>query len=611
MSDRTESLSSRQARNPFSNDIELAGRPIGALANAEQQRSIAEVQARMIIARSNPRDPMRCMEAILRDCTRPSAAKDAVYQYARGGSSVSGPSIRLAEAIARRWGNIASGIKEISRSGGYSECVAYAWDLETGYYDERQFQVKHWRDTKSGGYAITDERDIYELVANMGQRRKRAVLLTVIPGDVVEAAVDQCEETLMADADTSPEALKRLVDAFAAFHVYQTQIEKRCQCRLAAIRPAQIVQLRKIYASLKDEMSIAADWFEPLDADDRKPAPPKAQTDVAKTPGPGQKALAQRLKESPPSDVGGGSSPPADKPRVAPSVSDAGSEHPHSEQGGATSLAAKPRVGPSAPASDSGQTNQPPPPDEEPPFPGDTIEAPEIWPYDEFGEMPDGMSEPMSERQFADWFAAALFKSPNPDALIEHNGDNIGATVRNAEAAGIVQAALDRHRKRKADSSTPPNQSNEPAPALAAPPPAEKPKRKPIALGKTPKGSPHWPNYGDAAKAEISALMSEADIDDWIATNKPTYAGGAVEIAIDNRISKRREFLRPVAAATDPNLVLEGIHSTMLTVTSIEQIIEWSKKPETAAMWAALKAAGADFYAKGVEILDNRRVQLE
>ena len=248
-------------RNPFATDV-VVSRPNGAIANAEQQRAVAEVQARMIIARANPRDPVRCVDLILRDCTRPSLAEAALYQYSRGGSSISGPSIRMAEAIAQRWGNIASGIKEISRANGYSECVAYAWDLESGFYDERQFQVRHWRDTKGGGYALTDERDVYELIANLGQRRKRAVLLTVIPGDVVEAAVQQCEETLHVSADTSPEALARIATAFETFGVTRTQIEKRCQCRLEAIRPAQVVQLRKIFASLKDGMSDAKDWFD-------------------------------------------------------------------------------------------------------------------------------------------------------------------------------------------------------------------------------------------------------------------------------------------------------------------------------------------------------------
>jgi hypothetical protein len=249
------------AENPFAAPAEIRPAATG-LVSVEQQRAIAEVQARMIIARSNPRDPRRAVDQILQDCTRLSLAEGALYQYARGGTDISGPSIKLAESIARRWGNIASGIKEIERRDGQSDCVAYSWDLETGYYDERQFIVRHWRDTKGGGYRLTDERDIYESIANQGQRRKRAVLLSVIPGDVVEAAVQQCEETLHTQADTSPEALRKMVEAFTAYGVTQAQIEARCQRRLEAIRPAQIVMLRRIYASLKDEMSAPGDWFE-------------------------------------------------------------------------------------------------------------------------------------------------------------------------------------------------------------------------------------------------------------------------------------------------------------------------------------------------------------
>lgn len=250
----------RDISNPFGNSASSA--PAGALAVAEQQRSIAEVQARMIIARSNPRDPIKAVDLILQDCTRPTLAEKALYSYARGGTDITGPSIRLAEAIAQRWGNLSSGFKELSRSNGYSEVVAYAWDLQSGYYDERQFQVRHWVDTRRGGRPATDEREIYELTANAAQRRKRAVLLTVIPGDVVEAAIAQCEETLHANADTSVEAMQRMVDAFAEFEVTKDQIEKRIQRRLDSIRPAQVVLLRKIYASLNDGMSEASDWFE-------------------------------------------------------------------------------------------------------------------------------------------------------------------------------------------------------------------------------------------------------------------------------------------------------------------------------------------------------------
>ncbi len=128
------------------------------------------------------------------------------------------------------------------------------------------FQVKHERHTKKGRYALEDPRDIYEMTANQGARRMRACILGIIPGDVVEAAQKQCEETLKSKADTSPEAIKKMVDAFSGYGVTKDQIEKRIQRRLDSITPAQVIGLRKIYNSLKDGMSTTGDWFEVAEA---------------------------------------------------------------------------------------------------------------------------------------------------------------------------------------------------------------------------------------------------------------------------------------------------------------------------------------------------------
>lgn len=315
----------RMVDNPFG----VEGGPIASstgLVSVEQQKAIAEVQARMIIARANPRDPIRAMDKIIQECTRPTLAAGALYAYARGGTEISGPTIRLAETMARCWGNIASGIKEVSRTAGYSECVAYAWDLETGFYDERQFQIRHWRDTTRGGYQLTDERDIYELVANMGQRRKRAVLLTVIPGDVTEAATQQCEATLSASVDVTAEGVKQMADAFQReFGVTQAQLETRCQRHLASIRPAQMVLLRKIYASLREGMSVPTDWFE-AEADEnaatapatapRRGRPPRAA--AAAAPAAAQESSSPATAAPPANDdVGQQDTEPKSSPAAA------------------------------------------------------------------------------------------------------------------------------------------------------------------------------------------------------------------------------------------------------------------------------------------------------
>ena len=241
-----------------------------ALVDVETQRAISEVQGAIVLAKKFPRNQKEACDRILNACQRVSLAKDAVYTYSRGGTSVSGPSIRLAEAIAQNWGNLQFGIVEMEQRSGESTVKAYAWDVETNTKQEKVFQVAHIRYTKQGTKQLSDPRDIYELVANQGARRLRACILSVIPGDVIDAAVDECDKTLKTKIDVTPEAVHKLVEAFATFGVSKAQIEARIQRRIEAIEPGQVVQMRKIYTSLKDSMSTPEDWFEPIDSESNK-----------------------------------------------------------------------------------------------------------------------------------------------------------------------------------------------------------------------------------------------------------------------------------------------------------------------------------------------------
>ena len=257
-------MTSTAMMNPFDDGRTSAPAMTTTVTQAtESSRAVAEVQAALFIARTNPRDQKRAMDRILNACCRPSLAESAIYAYARGGSSITGPSIRLAEAVAQQWGNMQFGIRELSNSGGKSEVQAFAWDVETNTRREITFTVPHIRHTKKGSYKLEDPRDIYELVANQGARRLRACILAVVPGDVVEAAVNQCQLTLQSHTDVTAEGIKKLIEAFEPLSVSKAQIEKFCQCRAEAIKPAQIVRLRSIYTSLRDGMSSPSDWFEP------------------------------------------------------------------------------------------------------------------------------------------------------------------------------------------------------------------------------------------------------------------------------------------------------------------------------------------------------------
>jgi hypothetical protein len=262
----------RKIKTVTSSDlVERKPLPVAGVS-VEQERAMAEVQGAIVLAKRFPRDQMDAIEKIKVACQRPGLADQALYSYARGGTDITGATIRLAEEIARNWGNLQYGIRELEQREGESTVEAFAWDMETNVRVTRQFQVKHVRYANKRTSELVDPRDIYELTANMGARRLRACILENIPGDVVDGAVEQCEATLKADADLSATALKGMVEKFALQKVSQAQIEKRIQRRLDAITAAQVISLRKIFNSIKDGMSKPEDWFPPIEEAPTSPA---------------------------------------------------------------------------------------------------------------------------------------------------------------------------------------------------------------------------------------------------------------------------------------------------------------------------------------------------
>lgn len=297
--------------NPFG-----ARPPAAATAGhvAMQSRELAEMQTRYLMAQQFPRDERKALDGVVNAFSIPAVAERAEYEYARGGTDISGASIHAAQAIAQQWGNIEFGWRELSRGVGhdgveFSEIEAYAVDLQGRVPSRITFPVRHWRDTKRGGYKLTDDRDIYEATANNASRRKRACILSVIPQYVIDAAMQQARATLKAKADTSPEAMAKLVEAFAAYGVDKEAIEKLIQRRLSAITPAQVMRLRRIFASLRDGMSEAGEWFElgaaGGDGDDKPAGPPTSAADAI------AKRRAARKTAAPPP-------PAAESPAPAP-----------------------------------------------------------------------------------------------------------------------------------------------------------------------------------------------------------------------------------------------------------------------------------------------------
>lgn len=236
---------------------------LGGQLSIDAARVVAEVQGMIVSAKRFPRDETRAFTRIMKACERPQLADAACYVFPRGSTTVTGPSIRLAEVLAQSWENLDYGIREIEQHDGASIMEAYCWDIETNVRRSMKFTVPHVRDTKHGRKQLVDARDIYENNANMGARRVRACILGIIPGDVVDAAIKQCEATMAKGAgEPLADRIRKMVLAFTDLGVNQKALEKRLGHKVDTIVESEMVELKKIYRSIKDNFAARSAYFD-------------------------------------------------------------------------------------------------------------------------------------------------------------------------------------------------------------------------------------------------------------------------------------------------------------------------------------------------------------
>lgn len=227
---------------------------IGQGTAIEQARSVAEVHAQIMAARQLPRDIQAARRAIIDACGIAEFAAKAFYRYPRGGRTVTGASVHMARELARCWGNIDYGIKELSRDDehGQSEMIAFAWDMESNVRSSNVFIVPHKRDRKGGPEALVDMRDIYENNANNGARRVRQAIFSVLPPWYTEMALAAAHKT-NADGGGKPlqDRIADMLTAFRSIDITEDDIARKLGRVSAKWTGDDVAQLGVVYSSIQ------------------------------------------------------------------------------------------------------------------------------------------------------------------------------------------------------------------------------------------------------------------------------------------------------------------------------------------------------------------------
>ena len=232
----------------------------------EQQRAIAEVQAAVVVAQQVPRDMSRA-EAEMKDvCGRLSMANSAFYAVPNRGN---GPSVHLMRELARIWGNLDYGVRELRRDDAAeeSEIQAFAWDIQTNTRSTRTFIVPHARMKAGNRQKLIDLGDIYLNNQNIGARAVRECISTVLPRWFAEQAIDICEATLEhGEGEPLPARIDKMVNAFRTINVSTEQIETKLGRQHGSWTAADVARMGVVYRSIKAGDAIRDEEFPPLRA---------------------------------------------------------------------------------------------------------------------------------------------------------------------------------------------------------------------------------------------------------------------------------------------------------------------------------------------------------
>jgi hypothetical protein len=265
---------------------ELAAIAVAAAAKAE-------VESAYVMALKRPREEEDARINIKKICQDPSFAEKAKYQKPVGGSTIVGPSIRFAEEMLRHWGNVKTMQTAVYEDEMKRIVKVTVIDLESNisYSKEVTIEKKVERKQSKDREVIGQRTNSYGQVVyvvkatedEMMNKEAAAVSkiirnngLRLIPQHIIEEAMDVVDETLEKKVNSNPDAEKqKVLDAFSKLGVMPSEIVKYLKHPLNQTTPAEIVNLRSVYTTLREG---AAKWSDYVQPEDAAPEMPKAKT---------------------------------------------------------------------------------------------------------------------------------------------------------------------------------------------------------------------------------------------------------------------------------------------------------------------------------------------
>lgn len=254
-----------QAQN---NSVGFMTGPSAAMVAAAESAK-AQIQCAYMMALQCPRSYFAAEQAVVKACENPLFAEKVEYKLPRGGTTISGPTIRLAELIRREWRNIFTTERVMHDDERQMIVQVTAMDLETNSIETAEVVIPKTVERRyvKDGQEIISEREnslgkkVYTVRATdsevdmmrkaMISKALRNAIFRLVPAELVQIALATARQTIQtADAKDPKEAIRRLIFCFEEQGVSIDKIEKEIGHTLEKANTADVKKLRGLYKQM-------------------------------------------------------------------------------------------------------------------------------------------------------------------------------------------------------------------------------------------------------------------------------------------------------------------------------------------------------------------------
>ena len=276
--------------------------------------STSRIDIRVATARAFPRNIGQVKEDLkAMALSDDESAAGCFYTLPRGGKSITGPSIRLAEMAANAWGNlvVATRIKAVDSHSAEPHVVieGVVSDLQKNVHVsvEKRRRIVTKKDFNTGGRKPVDEDDINLAVNSCSAIAYRDAVFKAVPRVIINPVFDAARRVAVGDLKSIGERRNKVIDRLKQMGAGEKAIFAAIGVSsIEEVTAEKVEELIGLGTSLKDGAVTLEEAFpEPSKAPEVKvapPTPPGPAKRARKAPEPRNEAPSNPTPE-PPDDV--------------------------------------------------------------------------------------------------------------------------------------------------------------------------------------------------------------------------------------------------------------------------------------------------------------------